>query len=141
MPQWGICRRQKRGERVNRNEQRPEAPPRGRLRRLRLRSDPFVFSSHPPVPAYSKLHIMLAGFHSWNPLSELRRSERSAVIYPFFLHGMQVKKGYITVIKRAYTSFHIPGIYKKTACFHKRFYWNPAATYSPGPLPVKYHRH
>ena len=37
VPQWGIRHRRKRGERVNRNEQRAEVSPRGRLRRLRLR--------------------------------------------------------------------------------------------------------
>ncbi|WP_283399378.1 hypothetical protein, partial [Aristaeella hokkaidonensis] len=37
MAQWGIRQRRKRGERVNRNEQRAEASPRDSLRRLRLR--------------------------------------------------------------------------------------------------------
>ena len=30
---------------------------------------------------------------------------------------------------------------QKIRLFSQADYWNPVATYSPGPLPVKYHRH
>ena len=62
MTRWVIRRRRKRGERVNRNEQRTEAPPRGRLRRLRLRRRAAEIPLKRPL-------AFASGF-LWNPGSE-----------------------------------------------------------------------
>ena len=66
-----------------------------------MRSDPFFLLSH--VPALFMNYYLLAGSHLWDPMSELRRSERSAVISSFCLLAMQVQNGLITANKRAYT--------------------------------------
>ena len=48
-------------------------------------------------------------------------------------------KGFERPLKLRGRAARIPQ--KNRLRFCRRFMWNPAATYSPGPLPVKYHRH
>ena len=67
---WVICRRQKRPERVNRNEQCDRS--KGAVRRLRLRRNLFV-SPPPTCSPGPKATVSSLGSPPGDPLSETRR--------------------------------------------------------------------
>ena len=90
-----------------------------------------------------KLFRQANGLAYWNPGSELNVSPVDCPAQPEVKRTSHPKRAMAPLQgARAKIEDAADGIQRKSsAAFATELIWNPAATYSPGPLPVKYHRH